>query len=115
MVETGGLENVPSFGVLPVFSRLAPRIIGAARDVRAHSARSMQLCVQSRAFRSETKTNAYRKTSKLGALQSQHGLGNTLVLRFREARALRAIPGVNEINATIIEVCHIASCELGLS
>ena len=46
MVETGGLENVSSSVVLPVFSRLAPRISGSDWDVRAHSASSMQPSVQ---------------------------------------------------------------------
>ena len=41
--------------------------------------------------------------------------GEYLILRFREASELRDIPGVNKVNATIMEVCHIASCELGLS
>jgi len=41
-VETGGLENVRSYVVLPIFSRLAYIITGYHRVIRAHSAASMQ-------------------------------------------------------------------------
>ena len=56
MVETGGLENVSLPVVLPVSSRLAPRIIGFDCDLRAHSARSMQPCMQPKTLDLESNT-----------------------------------------------------------
>jgi len=40
--ETGGLENVPYYVGLPIFSRIAHIIFGVCRDIRAYSAASMQ-------------------------------------------------------------------------